>query len=312
MAGKVGLVAGGGLHSSLQGPFHRLLECLQQHGDQYSTEEGRDLREKESEIQAEAILQRHNLGSHIATLLPHTNVRGKSLSLTHIQQRENQALPFEGRSVKNLHILKPLGRQPTGKYREDSRMTSFPMSQLMNFYNLVTSHFCNFHTSASISHTLIFWSLSFCRENLLAFLVQFIHYPIIFKYHSIPCVQHWKYKREKETTLVLKKFVNPFHNHIMYAHSIVSDSLRPHGLQSARFLCAWNFPGKNTGVGCHFLLQGIFPRVFNQCLLRQQANSLPLVPPEKPSPHNKHMQYTKGDKRVMTEVHGNTEERIFL
>ena len=24
-------------------------------------------------------------------------------------------------------------------------------------------------------------------------------------------------------------------------------------------LCARNFPGKNTGVGCHFLLQGIFP-----------------------------------------------------
>ena len=26
----------------------------------------------------------------------------------------------------------------------------------------------------------------------------------------------------------------------------------------ARLLCPWNFPGKNTGVGCHFLLQGIF------------------------------------------------------
>ena len=23
--------------------------------------------------------------------------------------------------------------------------------------------------------------------------------------------------------------------------------------------CPWHFPGKNTGVGCHFLLQGIFP-----------------------------------------------------
>ena len=27
----------------------------------------------------------------------------------------------------------------------------------------------------------------------------------------------------------------------------------------ARLLCPWNSPGKNTGVGCHFLLQGIFP-----------------------------------------------------
>ena len=29
-------------------------------------------------------------------------------------------------------------------------------------------------------------------------------------------------------------------------------------LTLCRFLCPWNFPGKNTGVGCHFLLQGIF------------------------------------------------------
>ena len=28
--------------------------------------------------------------------------------------------------------------------------------------------------------------------------------------------------------------------------------------QTGRFLCLWDFPGKNTGVGCHFLLQGIF------------------------------------------------------
>ena len=37
------------------------------------------------------------------------------------------------------------------------------------------------------------------------------------------------------------------------------DSLRPHGLQPTRVLCLWDFPGKDTRVGCHFLLQGIFP-----------------------------------------------------
>ena len=31
---------------------------------------------------------------------------------------------------------------------------------------------------------------------------------------------------------------------------------RPHGLQPTRLLCSWNFPVKNTGVVCHFLLQG--------------------------------------------------------
>ena len=35
--------------------------------------------------------------------------------------------------------------------------------------------------------------------------------------------------------------------------------LPPHILKPARLLCPWNSPGKNTGVGCHFLLQGIFP-----------------------------------------------------
>ena len=41
-----------------------------------------------------------------------------------------------------------------------------------------------------------------------------------------------------------------------------------HGLQPARLLCLWDFPGKNTGVGCHFLLQGIFPtQRSNLCLL---------------------------------------------
>ena len=39
----------------------------------------------------------------------------------------------------------------------------------------------------------------------------------------------------------------------------MSDSLRPHGLWPTRLLCPWDAPGKNTGVGSPFLLQGIFP-----------------------------------------------------
>ena len=39
-----------------------------------------------------------------------------------------------------------------------------------------------------------------------------------------------------------------------WSHSVVSDSLRPHGLQPTRLLHPWDFPGKNTGVGCHCLL----------------------------------------------------------
>ena len=36
-------------------------------------------------------------------------------------------------------------------------------------------------------------------------------------------------------------------------------SLRPHGPQPNRLLCPRDYPGKNTGVACHALLQGIFP-----------------------------------------------------
>ena len=42
-------------------------------------------------------------------------------------------------------------------------------------------------------------------------------------------------------------------------------------------LCPWDFPGKNTGAGCHLLLQGIFPtQGSNPGLLHWQADSLPL------------------------------------
>ena len=40
--------------------------------------------------------------------------------------------------------------------------------------------------------------------------------------------------------------------------SVVSDWLWAHGLLPARLLYPWDSPGKNTGIGCHSLLQGIF------------------------------------------------------
>ena len=53
--------------------------------------------------------------------------------------------------------------------------------------------------------------------------------------------------------------------------------LWPDGLQPTRLLCPWNFPGKNTGVGCHAILQGIYlTQGSNPCLLHWQADSLPL------------------------------------
>ena len=62
---------------------------------------------------------------------------------------------------------------------------------------------------------------------------------------------------------------------LLLSCSIMSDSLWPHGLQSTRLLCPWDFPGKNTRVGCHFLLQRIFPTQGSKSPA-WQVNSLPL------------------------------------
>ena len=55
-----------------------------------------------------------------------------------------------------------------------------------------------------------------------------------------------------------------------------------------RLLCPWNFPGKNTGVGCHALLQGIFLtqglNLHLLCLLHWQVGSLQLALPGNPEP----------------------------
>ena len=57
----------------------------------------------------------------------------------------------------------------------------------------------------------------------------------------------------------------------------MSDSLQSHRQESGRLLCLQNFLGKHTGVGCHFLLQGILLiQGLNPCLLHWQVDSLSL------------------------------------
>ena len=46
---------------------------------------------------------------------------------------------------------------------------------------------------------------------------------------------------------------------VCWVTSVMSNSLRPYGLQPAKLLCPWDSPGKNTRVGCHALLQGDIP-----------------------------------------------------
>ena len=69
--------------------------------------------------------------------------------------------------------------------------------------------------------------------------------------------------------------------HILWSARILqmhvcSASLRPLGLSPARLLCPWDSPGKNTGVGCHFLFQEIFVTWDQTCVSCLAVDSLPL------------------------------------
>ena len=87
---------------------------------------------------------------------------------------------------------------------------------------------------------------------------------------SLACCSSWGCKKS-DVTWLLNSNNSLFSQHLVntsavavtpFLHvcmcSVLSDSLQPHRLSPTRLFCPWDSPGKNVGVGCHFLLQGIF------------------------------------------------------
>ena len=71
--------------------------------------------------------------------------------------------------------------------------------------------------------------------------------------------------------------------HAFSAASAVSNFLQLYGLQPARLLSPWDSPGKNTGVGCHSLLQADLPNPGIELMSPTvQEDFLPTEPPGKP------------------------------
>ena len=70
-------------------------------------------------------------------------------------------------------------------------------------------------------------------------------------------VRNTFYRSRKLKACVVSLCTSP-HSVVVVQSLSRGQLLRPHGLSPARLLCLWDFPGKNTGVGCHFLIQGIF------------------------------------------------------
>ena len=67
----------------------------------------------------------------------------------------------------------------------------------------------------------------------------------------------WRFLKNLKTELTYDPAI-PLLGICVHAKQLQS-CLWPHGLWPTRLLCPWDSPGKNSWVGCHFLLQGIFP-----------------------------------------------------
>ena len=70
--------------------------------------------------------------------------------------------------------------------------------------------------------------------------------------HGVATSRTWLSDWTELNWIVCQKVMNT----VSVSHSVVPDSLPPHGLQPTRLLCPGGFPGKDAGVGCYFLLRG--------------------------------------------------------
>ena len=123
----------------------------------------------------------------------------------------------------------------------------------------------------------------------------FLSVPIL---EPLPCLE-WspalfcfcsRYFPDAPNSLILassQSILSSFHlkESASVSHSVVSDSLWPLWTVASQAPLPWDFSGKNTRVGCHSLLQGVFlTQGSNLGLLNcKQLASLPSEPPKKPS-----------------------------
>ena len=95
-------------------------------------------------------------------------------------------------------------------------------------------------------------------------------------------------------------FPSPMHESEKWkwSHSVVWDPQRPHGLQSTRLLCSWDFPGKSTGVGCHCLLCR-YMYVWNRTLLNHKKEWSNAICSNTVGPRDDHTMWSQTDKHHM-------------
>ena len=125
---------------------------------------------------------------------------------------------------------------------------------LLHFYqwilNIVKSFVCIYYNDQMIFHQFVnvfyhmeFWILNHPCNPEINFTLLCFTVLLIYCWIRFPGILN---------------LCSLFINNCVHVCSVVSNSLRPHGLQPATCLFSWDFPHKNSGMGCHFLLPGIF------------------------------------------------------
>ena len=110
-------------------------------------------------------------------------------------------------------------------------------------------------------------SLEFKFTSSLCF-----HSSIAFKIRFLEFIQ---FLRSISSLPLLTAYYSGLLIHLLLLFSRYVSLFATPGLQPTRLLCPWDFPGNNTAVGCHFLLQGIFPtQGSNLCLVLGRWGSL--------------------------------------
>ena len=100
------------------------------------------------------------------------------------------------------------------------------------------------------------------QSRIIIALIQISRRLVIFFFHLMTCDMDCAFIHG---FIVKQACFMPWHSDSFLVcvcalcRSVMFNSLQSHGLYPSKILCPWNFPGKNTGAGCHFLLQGIFP-----------------------------------------------------
>ena len=134
--------------------------------------------------------------------------------------------------------------------------TTFPTYQTTLLTHFVTTQRNKYNFRSSFTRISPWASWNTCPPSKLYYLMSLLMFQ--------------RYTQHVHHSVFSRSFP-PNHHYLCCVCTCVCAQLIqlcPHGSWSTRLLCPWNFPSKNTGVGCHALLQGIFlTQESNPCLL---------------------------------------------